>query len=339
MCRYRISPRCKYDISVDKKIKYLMDQEDISEMIVMEDVENDYTSFSISGTMLRSNKYLYPAAGGFDLGCGVGCFFTDIPVVNINYENLIYKNSLYGLRRRRFSLYSNVDELNSIFKSDFEEAMLGDVVTGNHFVELRDYNNKIAVLVHSGVTEDMKWQYAGHFIAIVKQTCPHILESDNSYRMRLDKDSKEAEIILEISKDANLFSKINRKYIAEQVTKKLNGTIISEIDCSHEFIERYDNDIIHCFGVQKYQKIEDIDKAIILSGPSEDNYIVTRVGDNKFLNHGTPLIDVNEDGKRRYAALEDSMKDGQIKDYRIEGACKPLCGCKKGTNKYEYRIF
>ncbi len=339
MGKYRISPRITFDKNVDEKIKYLMKQEDISDMIVMDDVESDSTSFSVSGTMLRSEKYLYPTAGGFDLGCGVGCFFTNILVRNVKFENLIHKSSPYGLRRCRFKLYSNADELKSIFSNDFEESMLGDIVTGNHFVELRNYNERIAIFVHSGVTEEMKWKYAEHFIKIVKQTAAHVLESDNSYLVRLDKDSKEATIILEISEDANLFAQRNRKYIAEQIAKRLNGTIISEIDCSHEFIERDGNDIIHCFGVQKYQEIEGIEKAIILSGASEVNYIVRRTGNSKFINHGTPLIHIDRDGKRIYAALEDSIKEGQIKDYKIEAKCKTFCGCKKGINEYEYRVF
>ena len=88
--------------------------------------------------------------------------------------------------------------------------MLGDIVTGNHFVELRNYNERIALFVHSGVTEEMKWKYAEHFIKIVKQTAAHVLESDNSYLVRLDKYSKEATIILEISEDANLFAQRNQ---------------------------------------------------------------------------------------------------------------------------------
>ena len=68
MGKYRISPRITFDKNVDEKIKYLMKQEDISDMIVMDDVESDSTSFSVSGTMLRSEKYLYPTAGDLILG-------------------------------------------------------------------------------------------------------------------------------------------------------------------------------------------------------------------------------------------------------------------------------
>ncbi|MDD2477273.1 MAG: RtcB family protein [Dysgonamonadaceae bacterium] len=327
------------DKIIEKKIKYLTRQKDITELIVMDDVENDYTSFSLSGIMLRSQKYLYPTAGGFDLGCGVGCFFTDIPESNVKFTEFFYKNSPYALRRRKFSLYNNTHKLTSIFSDGFAESMLGDVVTGNHFVEIRRCDGKIVILIHSGIPENMKWRYIEYFISIVKQKNPSILSSDNSYLMKVDKYSNEAGIILEISKDANLFACINRKYIAERIVEKMNGSIVFEINSSHEFIEQDDTCVVHCLGVQKYHHFKGKEMAVILSGPSRINYIVTKVGSRKYINHGTPLISVDMEGKRKYASLEAVMQSEQSKDYEIEKKCSPLYMCKKKAGIYEYSVF
>lgn len=258
MVNYSSNIKKQNDKIIEKKIKFLTRQKDITELIVMDDVENDYTSFSLSGIMLRSQKYLYPTAGGFDLGCGVGCFFTDISEDSVkNFTEHFYRNSPYALRRRKFILYTNIHKLKSIFCDGFAESMLGDVVIGNHFVEIRSCDGKIVILVHSGIPENMRWKYIEYFISIVKEKNPSILSSDNSYLMKVDKNSNEAKIILEISEDANLFACINRKYIAERIVKKMNGSIVFEINSSHEFIEQDNTGVVHCFGVQKYRQFKE----------------------------------------------------------------------------------
>lgn len=317
------------------KIQYLMKQEDIVEFVMNLDIEYDYECLALSGLMIGSRTNLYPIAGGFDLGCGVGLFVTDIDIEHVNMKPFLHRSSPYGIRVEKMK---QKYKFKSEFGAYFSQCNLGEIEEGNHFVEMREYEGKLAILIHSGVPVDIKWEYASYFISLAKKK-PELLKANNAYVVQLKKDSVEARNVLDISSDANLYASMNRRYIAKQILQKLKGNIVFEIDNSHEFIEMDKGVIIHCFGVQKYKKINQKDIAVILSGAEYNNYIVERIGNGKYLNHGTPIKQYEKNGKRIYSSLEEIILDDSNTSYIVKGVCNPICVCKRKGTVYEYTIL
>ncbi|WP_313134212.1 RtcB family protein [Anaerocolumna sp.] len=316
-----------------------MNQEDIVELIINSDIEADYQSLSLSGTMIRSNKYLYPVGSGFDIGCGLGVFKTNINLDQINIKDLFNVKSPFGIRRQKYKLYSKkIDTSTEIGKILCEEK-LGDIETGNHFIEIRTCEGNIYIVIHSGISECMKMYFAQHIIKFFKEFNSENLDADNTYAIKIPKNNEKSKSYINEVQITNQFAEDNRKYIAYKIAEKLGGKVISSFDSSHEYIKIDCDDIIHCNGTQEFKDRDGIMLALILSGFERDNYIVEMIGEVDYINHGTVMLKNNINGERVYSSFEEIIEMEQLRNVKPIYKLSPICGCKKGKSGYEYCIL
>lgn len=139
-------------------LEYLSKQLDITTVEVNSDIEYDYNSFSLSGVKIESDRYIYPAALGFDLGCGVGVF----KLQNCNREKL---NRISKTTKSAFGICNKekvVSKLQSkqyciLLQNIIGETCLGDIESGNHFIEIQaNSKQEYFIVIHSGISESMK---------------------------------------------------------------------------------------------------------------------------------------------------------------------------------------
>ncbi|QSX05001.1 RtcB family protein [Sedimentibacter sp. zth1] len=321
---------------IDSRLIYLNNQQDIKKIILNCDLEPDYESLTLTGTMICSDTFVYPFAAGFDLGCGLGLFLTDLNKNDIKQLKL-EETSPFGIRKSKYTNHSNSNNQTVIGKSIMNEY-LGQVETGNHFVEIRLLNNKICILVHSGLPKRIKNLFAMELIDLVKKYNPNIMQSENSYEFKLNKNSFEAINLIKAIEEANNFTRINRQYIAKKIVKSMNGKIIDYIDASHEYIKFNNENIIHCHGTQEYVKKLNNYIAVVLSGSSSPNYVVKKNNDIEYINHGTILKSINCNGERNYSSFEE-LSDDNATNFRSLYKLIPLYCCKRRAKKYVYEVY
>lgn len=340
----RISEIYASDFGNDEKeyIDYLMKLKDIKTLIINSDVELDCEGLCLAGTLIQSDKYLYPIAGGFDIGCGVALYRL-VGGFDINlFDKLFNSKRLFGIKRKKYSTENKMSDnkWNQIISSGLNRQWLGEIEEGNHFIEIcKGDDDNYYILIHSGVAEYIKMLVLRLFLMLYRK---HYGEGDNEtngYVLRINKHDIDAKAYLENCETIRLYAQKNREYIAKKIADNIDIEIEYILDSPHQFITMEDKTIIHANAVQRFALVDNKKTAIILCGKGKQNVVVEGIGEKQFINHGTKLVQ-REGTKRVYGDIQDILLDVEFKDnLKIKSILTPVISCKKERNIYEYQVF
>ncbi|MEG1595250.1 MAG: RtcB family protein [Lachnospiraceae bacterium] len=329
-------------IKKENIISHLSGKRDIVELVINSDMESDNACFSLSGIMIRSRGFLYPTAGGFDLGCGVASYKLNCRYININkLKNETH--TIFSISRRKFKPSSMKEQFSACLQEYMEHTCIwfGTIEKGNHFVEIRrDSEGYFYINIHSGIPEAFQLYFAGKFLQLAKKWVKDYSNLKCGYELWIPIQEKDAQEYIQDAKAANLYAKANRSYIAEAVADILDVSITDTVDSSHEFIYCEGEDVIHSNGTQEFQQRKNKCQAVIICGKERETVIVNKIGDKRFINHGTILNEISQEGERCYSSLKEVM---DTKDFcaavEPDVGLFPYISCKKVEGKYEYQIF
>lgn len=321
---------------------FLKEQNDITAIDINSDLELDYGSFSLSGIRIESKGFIYPAALGFDVGCGVGVF----RMQNFTSEKLeklkLSSKSIFGIRRKRTNAEISKEE-NQL--SEFQEAMnrtyYGEIEKGNHFLEIQKNNSdEYFIIVHSGLPKRLKEKFEIIFIDFYQKYAKTNQDGCNGYIVKVPSEGEDGKIFFKVCEKANEWCKNNRNYIATAIGKTMGCGMDCFSDTSHEFLLDCDGIMVHSNGVQKLMSHKGIKKGIIISGGGCNNYLVYGKKDCSFINHGTRMKKRTSDGKRIYGEVEELTGNPDFsKKLEIADILTPILNCKRVGREYEYTIF
>lgn len=179
-------------------LAFLEAQDDIIGVDINSDIERDYGSFSLSGLKVESRGYIYPAALGFDLGCGVGVF----RMQNCNAKKLkelqFSPKSIFGIRRKK--TYIEICEEEN-YLAELQDAMnktyYGEIEKGNHFLEIqKNGKNEFFLVVHSGIPMRLKEQFESFFINFYHKYVKEDTYGDNGYVVKVPSQSEDGRVFL-----------------------------------------------------------------------------------------------------------------------------------------------
>ncbi len=190
------------------------------------------------GVSVIVEDYIYPHLIGGDIGCGMGLFDTGIALRRFKMEK--WQNRLNTIR-----------ELSDIPCSiGFEEDRIPDLGTiggGNHFAEFQklekiyddnEFNKlnlkeNVFLLVHSGSRS-----YGQKILSLFNDEKGYKVSSDS------------AKEYIKLHDDAVDLAKKNRKAVADKLISWLGYEGFCEriIDCTHNYLEVYENTYIHRKG-------------------------------------------------------------------------------------------
>lgn len=330
------------DKRVGTLLTFLEEQKDIVGIDINSDIEQDYGSFSLSGMRVESRGYIYPAALGFDLGCGVGVFllkgFTPEKLEDLRFS----KNSIFGIRRKKTDLEMCRGEKHMAdFREIISNMYYGEIESGNHFLEIqKNDRNEFYLVVHSGLQKRVKEYFECLFIKYYNKYVEIDLYGDNGYVVKVPSQSEDGKEFFEVCVKANEWAKMNRNYIAMMIGKKIRCSIECLLDTSHEFLQACGDIMVHSNGVQMLMNRGDAKVGIIISGEGNDNYLICGKKGNNYINHGTKLRQQTGEGKRIYGDVEELMRNKDFsKKIAVIDVLTPILNCKKVGREYEYTVF
>ncbi len=327
---------------IDDVLKFLHRQDDIIKVDINSDLEYDYGSFSLSGLKIDSKRYIYPAAMGFDLGCGVGVFrlhgWNSGKAVEIQYS----RKSIFGIRRKKTTVEvcRGKNHLVQLQKA-MNQVYYGEIEPGNHFLEIqKNKKGEHFLVVHSGLSKRLKEQFEIFFIDFYREYVEEDPYGNNGYIVKIPYDSKDGKTFFEVCTKANEWAETNRAYIATEVGKKLGCLAECYVDTSHEFLMRQQDVIIHSNGVQKLTGNDGDKVGILISARGCNNYLIRGKQNNVYINHGTKLKQRTSDGKRIYGNVEELMKNLDFSEkIEVIDILIPVLNCKRIEREYEYTVF
>lgn len=323
-------------------VDFLYMQDDIIKIDINSDLEHDYGSFSLSGLKIDSKGFIYPAAMGFDLGCGVGVFKM-YGCYNKKVKEIQYSSkSPFGIRRKK-SIVEVCERENCLsqFQSVMNKSYYGEIETGNHFLEIqKNDNNEYFLVVHSGLPQKLKEQLEIFFVDFYREYVKEDSYKNNGYIVKMPYNSENGKLFFDVCTLANKWAETNRKYIAIEVGKKIGCSVECFVDTTHEFLIRQQDVMIHSNGVQKLAGIDEQKVGIIISAKGCNNYLIRGKNDSMYINHGTKLRQLLPDGKRIYGNVEELMKNSDFsKKIEVIDILTPVLNCKKVGKKYEYTVL
>lgn len=323
-------------------LDFLRKQDDIVRIDINSDIEYDQGSFSISGLKIESKKFIYPAALGFDVGCGVGvyrlCGFSDEKLQEMHCTI----KSIFGIRRKKTSEELCYEENHLFqFQKVMNKAYYGEIETGNHFAEiLKDKKNNYFLMIHSGISEILREQFEILFINFYRKYVTEDPYGYNGYIVKIPCNSGEGKIFCKICEMANKWAARNRNYIAQKVGECIGCSVEYYLDTSHEYLEFWNESIIHSNGVQKLIDVNGKKLGSIISGNGCNTYLICGKHDNTYINHGTKLKMKTANGDRLYGDVAELMKDPEIRGkIDVINILMPIVNCKKVGGCYEYIFY
>lgn len=203
-------------------LTFLEKQDDIIGVDVNSDLERDYGSFSLSGLRIESRGYIYPAALGFDVGCGVGVFRLQNCTSEKLRELQLSPKSIFGIRGKRTNveIYKKENHLAEL-QDALNRTYYGEVERGNHFLEIqKNSKDEYFLVVHSGLPTRLKEQFESFFIDFYREYVEMDPYGDNGYVVKVPSESEDGKVFFEVCAKANEWAKMNRNYIATAVGKK-----------------------------------------------------------------------------------------------------------------------
>lgn len=237
-----------------------------------------HAGFTPIGVAVITEGYIYPELIGGDIGCGMGLFDT-----GINLKK--FKMNKWQSRLNYIRELKDIETENP-FEEESPMLDLGTIGSGNHFAEFQKiekiYNktefetlnidiNDIQILIHSGSRA-----YGQQIL--------------NQFRSNvgLKSDSLDAIEYMKFHDDALLWAKRNREIVANKLVSWLgySSAVTKCIDCTHNYLEKYENSYIHRKGATSAMN----GNIIIPGSRGTLTYIVKPIGDPEksafSLSHG-----------------------------------------------------
>lgn len=221
------------------------------------------------GTTMTITDKIVPNLVGVDIGCGLEVAVIDINKKDIDFDELeavITKHVPTGFRvnskAHRFAKQVRFDDIKAPFNRHRAELSISSMGGGNHFLELNEWDDKVALVVHSG-SRILGKQIAEHYQDLAYEELTNLGEEKEEIVKRLKKEGREKDIqkVLSSIKKPNIrkdlaylegdsfkdymndmviaqeFALLNRKAMIDEVVSNMNWTVIDQFTTIHNYID------------------------------------------------------------------------------------------------------
>lgn len=295
----------KYSKEIEAKLNYLKKETNIKKINIGYDFDNDESDFSLNGVSVFSKDFYYPAAVGFDVGCG----FHVVILKKGFKKNLKFWENLFTkelISKNRINVNFNPIK-NPV------HTLLGVIERGNHFIEVKVISkihnpyiatqldlsiDDVCILIHSGSTTEIKEIFVEHFIEFINYTKQFKdIDDTNGFQIKIHKDHPNTQTYLKHINIAQNLAKLNRYNIANKIIEKTRLTENFRFDKNHQYLTWDQPNIFeHHKGSQGYSLIRGIDLAYVAVDKFSTDFLVAGKSNNiNIINHGIVLGDHGAD--------------------------------------------
>ncbi|MFB4213267.1 RtcB family protein [Shouchella sp. JSM 1781072] len=223
------------------------------------------------GTTMTITDKIVPNLVGVDIGCGLEVAILHKPEKGVNFDQLdevIRKHIPHGFqiraqnKRHQYAKEVDFASIRAPFKLDRALSSIGTLGGGNHFVELNEYGDKIALVIHSG-SRNLGKQIAEHYqnraydelmaykqerdaliAELKKENRNHeIEEALSSYKhpgIKKELAFLEGEGFADYMNDMGIaqhYALLNRKAMVNEIVEKLGWKISDSFTTIHNYID------------------------------------------------------------------------------------------------------
>ena len=296
-----------------EKLNFIKKEEYIKEIVLSYDFDDDPGDFSLNGIYIKSQNFFYPAAAGFDIGCGFN--FSHMKNTNFDLDKISKDFVLMNIE--------NIDKTlkNPNIDSDLPaEVELGFLTKGSHFVEVKRvvhiYDHQFAqknnielgdfcLLVHNGINPCFKDVFYNYFVYFIKEFNKNIDEDEeNGYVVSVPCNHNISKKYFADSDFALKTAFLNRNVIRSSMTKCINAEYNFSIDSAHQSIIKKGNSIEHSKGCQPYSELNGDSIAYVAVDGRLNDFIVMKNSSENIINHGICYEQLLKDPKRFYNQLD-----------------------------------
>lgn len=293
------------------------------------------------GTTMTIKDKIVPNLVGVDIGCGMELAVIDIHKEEINFDQLDdvvrkYVPSGFSIRSTTHPFVSQVPIKDLIAPVNLvrAEKSIGTLGGGNHFVELNEWGDKVALVIHSG-SRNLGKQVAEFYQDLAYDELMEQKDQRDAVIKQLKKEGREQEIEQalknlkkpKISKDlaylegesfkaymhdmkiAQKYAEVNRKAMIQEIVKNMGWKVVDGFTTIHNYIDM--ENMIMRKGAISAQKGERVivpmnmrDGSIIAIGKGNPDW-------NYSAPHGAGRIYSRSKAKRELSIDEfkETMKD------------------------------
>lgn len=221
------------------------------------------------GTTMTIKDKVVPNLVGVDIGCGMMVAVIDAHKDDINFNQLdevIRKNIPSGFDIRSsphpFVSKARIHDVLAPVNHDRAEKSIGTLGGGNHFIELNEWDDKVALVVHSGSRHFGK-QIAEYYQDLAYKELTEKVKEKQAMLEKLKKEGNQdeiQEILQEIEKlktpkdlaylqgdsfeaymhdmkIAQEYARLNRKAMVQEITKHMGWEVIDHFTTIHNYID------------------------------------------------------------------------------------------------------
>ncbi|MFS0788165.1 RtcB family protein [Shouchella sp. 1P09AA] len=223
------------------------------------------------GTTMTITDKIVPNLVGVDIGCGLEVAILHKPEEGVNFDQLdevIRKHIPHGFqiraqnKRHAYAKEVKFASIRAPFNLNRALSSIGTLGGGNHFVELNEYGDKIALVIHSG-SRNLGKQIAEHYqnraydelmaykqerdaliAELKKENRNHeIEEALSSYKhpgIKKELAFLEGEGFADYMNDMGIaqhYALLNRKAMVSEIVDKMGWTIAESFTTIHNYID------------------------------------------------------------------------------------------------------
>lgn len=221
------------------------------------------------GTTMTIKDKVVPNLVGVDIGCGMMVAVIDAHKDEINFDQLDevirkYIPSGFNIRNTPHPLVSEtrIHDVIAPVDRDRAEKSIGTLGGGNHFIELNEWDDQVALVVHSGSRHFGK-QIAEYYQDLAYNELTEKVKEKQSQIEKLKKEGRhdEAQQVLEELKElktpkdlaylqgdsfkaymhdmeiAQEYAMLNRKAMIQEIVKHMDWSIIDSFTTIHNYID------------------------------------------------------------------------------------------------------
>lgn len=227
------------------------------------------------GTTMTIVDKIVPNLVGVDIGCGLEVAILHKPEKGVNFDQLdevIRKHIPHGFqiraqnKRHRYAKEVDFASIRAPFNLNRALSSIGTLGGGNHFVELNEYGDKIALVIHSG-SRNLGKQIAEHYqnraydelmaykqerdaliAELKKENRNHeIEEALSSYKhpgIKKELAFLEGEGFADYMNDMGIaqhYALLNRKAMVNEIVEKMGWKISDSFTTIHNYIDLHNN--------------------------------------------------------------------------------------------------
>lgn len=240
------------------------------------------------GTTMTIQDKIVANLVGVDIGCGMSLAVIDIHKDEINFDQLDdvvrkYVPSGFSIRDNAHPFVHQVPikDLIAPINIDRAKKSIGTLGGGNHFVELNEWGDKVALVIHSG-SRNLGKQVAEYYQNLAYKELMEQAEKQKEIIEKLKKEGRHQEIEQtiktlkkpKVSKDlaylegesfkaymhdmkiAQKYADVNRKAMIQEIVRNMGWRVVDSFTTIHNYIDM--NHMIMRKGAVSAQKGERI---------------------------------------------------------------------------------